>query len=84
MRIKIEKGCVVRADVIVGPGECLNVPEDEGKILVSKGVASVVEEQPVESADAAEEAEVSEAAEASEVAEAAEEQPEASKKKGKK
>lgn len=78
MRIKIEKGCVVRADVIVGPGECLDVPEDEGKILVSKGVASVVEEQPVESADAAEEAEVSEAAEA------AEEQPEASKKKGKK
>lgn len=78
MRIKIEKGCVVRADVIVSPGECLDVPEDEGKILVSKGVASVVEEQPVESADAAEEAEVSEAAEA------AEEQPEASKKKGKK
>lgn len=78
MRIKIEKGCVVRADVIVSPGECLDVPEDEGKILVSKGVASVVEEQPVESADAAEAAEVSEAAEA------AEEQPEASKKKGKK
>lgn len=78
MRIKIENGCVVRADAIVSPGECLDVPEDEGKILVSKGVASVVEEQPVESADAAEEAEVSEAAEA------AEEQPEASKKKGKK
>lgn len=81
MRIKIEKGCVVRADVIVSPGECLDVPEDEGKILVSKGVASVVEEQPVESAETAEAAE---AAEEAEVSEAAEEQPEASKKKGKK